>query len=121
MGETEAALDPGVSVLAESALADRIERPAPVLVLFYADWCPFCKRFLPIFRERMEDRPVDAVAANLSHPEDPRWETYDVEAIPTLIAYTDGSAFDRLDGVPGEGLNAERLDAFLDAIEDAFA
>lgn len=121
MGETETALDPGVPVLAESALADRIGRPAPVLVLFYADWCPFSEQFLRVFRERMEGRSVDAVAANLSHPEDPRWEAYDVDAIPTVIAFRDGSAFDRLDGVPGEGLSQEGFDAFLDGIEDAFA
>lgn len=121
MGETETALDPGVPVLAESALTDRVDRPAPVLILFYADWCPFCKQFLPVFRERMEGRSIDAVAANLSHPDDPRWETYEVDTIPTVIAFRDGSALDRLDGVPGEGLSAEELDAFLDEIEDEFA
>lgn len=117
MAEAETALDPGVPVLAEAALADRIERPAPVLVLFYADWCPFCQRFVPIFKERVADASIGAVAANVSHPDDPRWEAYDVDAIPTVIVFREGSVVDRLDGVPGEGLSAEGFDAFLDAVE----
>lgn len=111
-------LDPGVPVLAEAALADRVERSSPVIVLFYADWCPFCEAFLPVFRKRVDAAPVDAVAANISHPEDPRWEAYDVDSIPTLTVHRAGEEIARLPARKGEGLDGSDLDAFLDELRE---
>lgn len=110
----EHGLEPGVPVLAETALADRIDRGTPVLVLFYADWCPYCQEFLPRFRKQRHRLPVSPAAANLSHPEDPRWERYDVETIPTLVAYRDGEEIARIEAEPGEGLEQ---DAFVEGLE----
>lgn len=115
------ALDPGVPILAETALADRVDRPAPVLVLFYADWCPFCEAFVPGFREANAEASLPAVAANVSHPEDPRWETYSVEAIPTVLAYREGAEIDRLEAVPGEGLTGDVYRGFLDRLDGTLA
>lgn len=116
MADAETVLDPVVPVLAETALTDRVARPAPVIVLFYADWCPYCRSFLPTFNECVDEAEVDVVAANVSHPEDPRWDEYDVEAIPTLIAFHEGTAVGRLDAVPGEGLGGDEFASFVDEV-----
>lgn len=110
-------LDPGVPVLAEKALEDRIGRDEPVLVLFYADWCPFCEAFLPKFRNARNGLPVDAAAANLSHPEDPRWEAHDIETIPTLVLFKGGEERSRLEATSGEGLHKDDLEGFVRKLE----
>ncbi len=109
-------LDPGVAVLSETALRDRISRPKPVLVLYYADWCPFCAAFMPDWRREAADLPMEAAGANLSHPEDPRWDDYGVESVPTLIAYEAGSETARLDAVAGVGISKAALKGFLETL-----
>lgn len=106
-------LDPGAPVLPETALADRIDREKPVVVLYYADWCPFCQAFMPVFRQALDSIELPTAAANLSHPEDPRWETRRVETIPTLVVYEDGKERTRLEATAGKGIDEDELDAFI--------
>lgn len=101
-----------VPILGETALADRVARDRPVLVLFYADWCPFCAAFVPVFNGHAGELPVPAVAANISHPEDPRWETHAIETIPTLVLFREGKEVSRLKAAPGVGLDEEALVSF---------
>ncbi len=108
-------LDPGVPQLSETALTDRIGRDKPVVVLFYADWCPFCEAFMPVFRENKKAFDDELVAANISHPEDPRWEAWGIETIPTLVAYAGGEERDRLEAEAGVGLTEEDLVAWADS------
>lgn len=107
-------LEPDVTQLSETALADRIGRDKPVIVLYYADWCPFCEAFMPVFREHREAFERELVAANLSHPEDPRWEAWGIETIPTLVAYAGGEERDRLEARKAEGLDGAELTSWAD-------
>lgn len=111
------ALNAGARVLSETELADRIDRDEPVAVLFYADWCPFCEAFLPVFREHLDGFDVDVVAANVSHPEDPRWIEHAVEAIPTIAVFEAGEETARLEAEAGVGLDAKALEAFQASLQ----
>lgn len=104
------AIDPGVPILDEDELADRIENADPVAVFFYADWCGFCRAFAPDFRERVDTLGIDAVAANLSEETDPRWKRHGIDTVPTLIAFADGEPVARVDGRPGQGLAGADVD-----------
>jgi thiol-disulfide isomerase/thioredoxin len=104
------AIDPGVPILDEDELADRIDDEDLVAVLFYADWCGFCRAFAPAFRDRVDTLDVEAVAANISDESDPRWKRHDVQAVPTLAAFEDGEQVARVDARPGRGLEAEDVD-----------
>jgi len=104
------AIDPGVEILDEDELADRIEEPDPVAVFFYADWCGFCRAFAPSFPQRVETLDVDAVASNISDESDPRWTRFDIDIVPTLIGFADGQETARVDGRPGQGLEPEDVD-----------
>ena len=46
----------------------------PVLTLFYADWCRFCIRFMPIF-EKMAEKYGDEIILAKVNVEDPNYET----------------------------------------------
>ncbi len=45
----------------------------PVLVLFYADWCGYCIRFMPIFQALSEQYDDDMVFSKVN-VEDPKYE-----------------------------------------------
>ena len=79
-----------------------------VFVLFYASWCPYSKRFLPIFDKFSQDNTRKCVSimiddkASLS-------DKYSVEIVPTVLIFENGKVSKRLDGKPGSGLNEKQL------------
>jgi len=87
-----------------------------ILALFYAAWCPFCRTFLATFGESMQGRD-DPVAAlvDISDMNNPLWERFNVEIVPTLIGFKGGRILVRKDGVAGVGLGTRELE---DAIRE---
>jgi len=99
----------------ESLTRDRFEglslrRPGRYVVVFTADWCPFCRAFLPEF-SALEGQPgFHAAEANLTDLENPLWEQFDIEIVPTIIVFRDGEVTLRIDGVSGVGLGPRDVD-----------
>lgn len=104
------AIDPGVPVVDEDELDERIQAEDPVAVFFYADWCGFCRAFAPTFQQRVDMLDLEAVAANISERSDPRWKRFGVSTVPTLVAFAAGEQVARVDGRPGRGLEAEDVE-----------
>jgi len=82
-----------------------------ILALFYATWCPFCREFLATFEESMQGRddPVGALV-DISDMNNPLWERFDIEIVPTLIGFKEGRILLRKDGVAGVGLGTRELE-----------
>jgi len=76
-----------------------------IAVLFKAEWCPFCRAFIPIF-ETLQESGVPSGMVDLSEFDNPLWETFNIDIVPTVLLFKDGKIVQRYDGVPGEGLNA---------------
>jgi len=91
-----------------------------ILALFYADWCPFCRSFLALFETTMKDR-TDPLAAlvDISDTNNPLWETFQVEIVPTLVGFRNGQAVVRNDGVAGVGLGVSELEDALRKMKNA--
>lgn len=68
--------------------------PGRVAVMFTADWCGYCRRFLPHFKAVREGVVVD-----ISDEDDPLWEIHDVQVVPTVIVFEDGKPVRRWAGV----------------------
>ena len=73
------------SISLEKAIAKR----KPVALLFYADWCGFCKRFSPTFAELSKDKELKKkytfVWVNSESPENRKYmQQYQVTGFPTL-------------------------------------
>jgi thioredoxin-like negative regulator of GroEL len=85
-----------------------------ILALFYAKWCPFSRSFLMIFEKTVKDKtePLGALV-DISDTNNPLWETFQVEIVPTLIGFKNGKTVVRKDGVAGVGLEMHEL---LDAL-----
>lgn len=62
-----------------------------VLVEFYATWCPHCQAMMPVVeqvKELLEGRAA-VVQLDIDNNSDAA-STYNVESVPTFIAYKDG-------------------------------
>jgi thioredoxin-like negative regulator of GroEL len=97
--------------LADEAFAgDRLDRTGTWAVAFVADWCPFCHEFLPRYAARSDPRTIQRALADLTDVENPLWERFSIEVVPTVVAFRDGRTIDRADGVLGAGLPNAELD-----------
>lgn len=84
-----------------------------VLALFYSEACPYCRRFLPLFRAREKDASAALAEARLE-PDHPWHEAFGVRIVPTLILLRDGRVVARADGVRGVGLTVRDLERLLE-------
>jgi len=86
-----------------------------LLVLFYASWCPYCINFVPLFDKKIVDFNVGTVLhVLLNDTNNPLWDDYDIEAVPTVIFFENGKVSKRLDGKSGLGLNERQLNVWLE-------
>jgi len=89
---TESAVSTSVRTLTETTFDEEITvSPVPVVVEFWAQWCPPCKMMAPMldalagdFDTRLRVGKVDVDA----HPE--LAARYDVVSVPTFLVFTDG-------------------------------
>ena len=103
-----------IEVENKQELDDQLKSNEKVLALFYASWCPFCIRFLPFFDKKVVNFSVGTVIhVLLDDYNNPLWDEYDIEAVPTLIFFERGKVSRRLDGESGLGLNEKQLQSWL--------
>ncbi|HOJ79111.1 MAG TPA: thioredoxin family protein [Bacillota bacterium] len=98
----------------EHAFNQIIKQQAKVIALIYATWCPFCRRFLPVFKQHAQGRSDFVLVEDNQEIVAYR---FDIEIIPTILYFKGGEVVKRLDGYPGEGLNEEQFLRFLDSLE----
>ena len=88
-----------------------------VMVLFYASWCPFCVRFVPVFDKKIaEYRAGTVMHVLLDDYDNPMWDDYEIDAVPTVILFEKTKVYKRLDGKFGVGLNEKQFDGWLKAL-----
>ena len=57
------------------------------LVLFYADWCPYCANFKPTFEE-IDSSNLQKKVALVNEDGNPLLDRFNIQAIPTTIAFS---------------------------------
>ncbi|MBA2267563.1 MAG: thioredoxin family protein [Thermoproteota archaeon] len=98
---------------------DSATSSANSLILFYADWCHYCKSFIPIFEnsvKQLSDIKIPIGGVKLNEDENPLWDKYGINAVPTLIAFSKNTIKDRRDARMGVGLTKSDLEAILSSI-----
>jgi thioredoxin 1 len=90
-------------------------RNEEVLVLFYATWCPYCVNFVPMFDKKIVNSSVgNVIHVLLDDFDNPLWDDYDIEAVPTVIFFEKSKVSRRLDGRSGLGLSEKQLNVWLE-------
>ncbi|MGE5605126.1 MAG: thioredoxin family protein [Bacteroidota bacterium] len=81
-----------------------------LLVLVFATWCPFCRRYLPVFEKYARGREDFLLVQD---DQEIVADRYEIEVIPTLLYFEDGTLAKRLDGELGVGLSERQLTEFI--------
>mgnify|MGYP000933949917 FL=1 len=92
-------------------LREVLKSKNPVIALFYASWCPFCARFLPIFSKCTENEKRHFVMVR--DDEETIADRYLVKAYPTVLFFENGVVSKRLDAELGIGLEEKELVEFM--------
>ncbi|MBD5209861.1 MAG: thioredoxin family protein [Bacteroidales bacterium] len=72
-------------------LQNALNGAKPVLVEFYADWCPHCKAMMPIVAELKKETADKAVVVQIEGDENADiMNKYHVRSYPTWILFKDG-------------------------------
>jgi thioredoxin 1 len=106
-----------IEVSDKSDLERQLNKSKRVLVLFYASWCPYCRDFLAVFDKNTAKGDFNmALRVKVDDYDNPLWEDYSIEAVPTAILFNGGKVHKRLDGRLGQGLSEKQLKKWLAAI-----
>jgi thiol-disulfide isomerase/thioredoxin len=98
--------------LSEHELEGVLASEEKALVMFHADWCPFCHRFLAVFRGASSPHR-HFYGVKINEDSSPLWDRYDIKAVPTLLAFDGGKVVARRDSRLGVGLGKSNLDSIL--------
>jgi thioredoxin 1 len=103
-----------IKVYSKQELKAELENSKQVLALFYASWCSYCMRFLPIFEEGIAELKFEkTIHVMLDDYNNTLWDDFYVSAVPTIILFEEGKVSKRLDGRLGAGLKEERFRTWL--------
>jgi thioredoxin 1 len=98
---------------------DRLKTPGVLAIVFYATWCPYCRGFYPEFQRALDSKRASWAEVDISDFDNPLWETFGINIVPSIILFKDGQAVFRIDGVQGRGLSKRNIEETLQEIESA--
>jgi thioredoxin-like negative regulator of GroEL len=93
-----------------------LKKKDSMFIVFYAPWCGFSQRFLPIFEKCALDTSRQCYRMEVD--ELPRLcEKYQIDVFPTVIFFENGKPVQRLDGTHGVGLNEQQFRELISVCE----
>jgi thioredoxin 1 len=98
------------ATFAELVLQSRV----PVVVDFWAEWCPPCRPVAKILAELAEEFGGQLVVAKINSDENPEaTRTYQVMSMPTLLFFRDGAAVRSMVGARPKSHFRQALTEFI--------
>ena len=86
-----------------------ITHKSKLIIIFSADWCPYCISF---FNNWAEYSKVDNVLiADITDVESRLWDDFSIEVVPTMVAFDNGIPVKRWDGQLQRGLTINEIES----------
>jgi thioredoxin 1 len=99
----------------QKELTEQLSKHPKTLAVFFASWCPYCRNFLATVDKTLGNYGFEYILhVSLDDYDNPMWDTYNVDAVPTLIYFEKGTISKRLDARSGEGLSENRCREWLE-------
>ncbi|MCL2134757.1 MAG: thioredoxin family protein [Candidatus Bathyarchaeota archaeon] len=94
----------------KAELVEQVSKYKRVLALFSSSWCPFCQSFDKIFDLHVAKCSVDLVLrVNMDDYDSSLWDEYNIDAVPTLILFENGTIKSRLDAESKLGVTENKF------------
>ena len=75
------------------------EAKHPVVVQFGADWCPYCRRLLPVLESLAAEKGDNASVYRINVDDEAELTNeYAIKSLPTVVLFVDGREIDRRNG-----------------------
>jgi thioredoxin 1 len=102
-----------ITVTDETFASDVLSAPTPVVVDFWATWCPSCVRLAPILDELATEFGSRMVVAKIDADANPAAvRAYGVQALPALLVFRGGSVVGSLVGARPKAALRQALTTF---------
>ncbi|MCG8409359.1 MAG: thioredoxin [Phycisphaerales bacterium] len=103
MAKTQNQTQSALEFTDENFEAEVLNSNLPVLVDFWADWCPPCKAIGPTVEEIAAEYEGRAKVGKVDTDGNPDAPTrYNIQSIPTLLVFKDGNVVERFVGLTGK-------------------
>jgi thioredoxin 1 len=103
-----------IEITDQSELNKQLAQNKQVFTLFFASWCPFCRSFLSVFNKYAQKAGSGMfLRVRVDEDENPLWEEYSLESVPSIILFENGQVKQRLDCELGAGLTEEQFSDWL--------
>lgn len=85
--------DTMITVTTNNFENDVLHADKPVLLDFWASWCPYCRRIAPVFDKVAAQYQDRLTAGKVNYDEEPQLiERLGIDTIPTLMLFRNGKA-----------------------------
>jgi len=78
------------------------------LIVFSADWCPYCISFFNNLKEYSKITSI--LIADITDVESKLWDDFDLNVVPTMAIFDNGNLVKRWDGIIGQGLTINHIE-----------
>jgi thioredoxin 1 len=102
------------AVTDETFEADVLKNPRPVVVEYWAEWCPPCRMVAPVLEEIAGEQAgkIDVVKLNID--ENPQTaQKYQVMAVPTLNVFSGGEVVKQVLGAKSKSALLRDFEGFI--------
>ena len=101
-----------ININAESFEAAVTKSPVPVIVDFWANWCPPCKMLSPVLDEIAREKEGAVRVAKVDADENrDLLNRFGIRSLPTLLFFNKGELKDTVIGATGKRDIVSRIDA----------
>jgi thioredoxin 1 len=104
------------AVTDDSFEAEVLRSPRPVIVEYWAQWCPPCRLVAPVLEEIAADYAGRVTLVTVNIDENPHSTGgYGILAVPTVSVFADGEVVKQLTGARSKAAFVRELGEFLGA------